>query len=333
MQRRIDAGEPIRDERTSLMVFLELWLERVVRPTKREATYRSYRTTIINHLKVLGHIPLGQLTSLHIQNVLVIREGHHARSRALALIVLRRALDWAVEQKFLRTNPAKTIRSAQTDRTEMRVMTAEECRQFLHEAKSDRLYSLFLIALSTGMRQGEIFALEWRDIDFSGRAIGVRRSLDNHTGKIGPLKTKASQRSIAIDQSAVSVLRAHYDEIRSQGYKGPLVWPNTAGGHLSPQNVRNRSFLPIQRRAGIDPPIRFHDLRHTAATLMLAANVHPKIVSERLGHSRIAITLDTYSHVLPGLQQVAATVMTRVLRGSDGGRRGGHKGKSVKSAK
>lgn len=101
--------------------------------------------------------------------------------------------------------------------------------------------------------------------------------------------------------------------------KTELVFTCRAGGTLSPQNLRNRSFLPLQKAAGIDPPVRFHDLRHTAASLLLEAGVHPKIVSERLGHASIAITMDTYQHVVPSLQRVAADSVSRLIGGIDGG--------------
>jgi integrase len=324
IQRRIENREPVRDERAPLADLLMFWLERVIKHTKRPATYRSYRIAAEHHIiPALGSVPLFRIDTARIRVALVQSNPINARSRALALIVLRLALDFAVEENLIASNPAKRVRATRIAHREMRVLTKSEAKEFLAAAKGDRLESLYFVALTTGMRQGELLALQWSDIDFDAAEIRIVRSLDNHSGVVGPVKTQASQRSIAIDRQAITALRRQRAALQGRGYTGDLVWPNTAGKYLAGSNVRRRSFLRIQSAAGIDPPIRFHDLRHTAATLMLLGDVHPKIVSERLGHASVAITLDIYSHVIPGLQAKAARVMGQMLANPGGGQDGG----------
>lgn len=310
--RRRDAP---RDERIVLSDFLELWLEDVIKPTKRAATHYSYRNIVENHLNPskLGSMLLRDLREVQIQHVLIAKSKAPPRIQQLTLIVLRRALEQAVKWGLLASNPAAGIVPPRVHRRELRVLTPAEARRFLKAAESDRLYALYYLAIDTGLRQGELLALQWGDVDLVNGTIAVVRSMDNHTGEIGPLKTRSSQRRVQIGDAARAVLRAHKTLLAREEYSGRLVFPNTAGGPLSPQNVRFRSFIPLQKTAKIHPPIRFHDLRHTAATLMLGAGVHPKIVSERLGHASIAITMDTYQHVSPSMQREAAAAMSALL--------------------
>jgi integrase len=313
--RRLAAREPARDERTSLADFLDFWLERVIKPTKRASTYYSYKTTLDNHVAngPLGRIALADLRPLAIQRVLVRDDPSLARSRQLALVILRAALDFAVEQNFIRTNPAAKIRAARVERREIRILDDVQIRRLLAAARHDRFYSLYYVALATGMRQGELLALHWNDIDLAAGAIRVARARDNHSARIGPVKTRAARRSIDIGTDVVEVLREHRRQQEHERHTGQLVWPSATGGTLSPQNVRSRSFVGLQRAAGVQPPVRFHDLRHTHATHLLAAGVNPKVVSERLGHANIAVTLGIYGHTLPTMQKEAASAIGRLL--------------------
>jgi integrase len=331
-RRRLRAQCPPRDEPVALTDFLKLWLEDSVRPTKRAATYRSYSSIVREHLDKsrLAAIPLRDLREIQIQHVLVAKSKATSRIQQLCLIVLRCALEQAVQWNLLGSNPAAKIEPPRRQRRELRVLSAPEARRFLAEAKADRLYALYYLAIDTGMRQGELLALHWRDVDLESGAIRVVRTMDNHTGEIGPPKTAASRRAVQLGAGAVAALLAHARRQRAAEYSGALVFTNTAGGPLSPQNVRNRSFVPLQKLAKIDPPVRFHDLRHTAATLMLSAGVHPKIVSERLGHATIAITMDTYQHVSPSMQHAAAAEMDAILSPRRGLRE--HKGRQKRAS-
>ena len=199
----------------------------------------------------------------------------------------------------------------------------EEARTLLAVAQGDRWEALYVLALHTGMRQGELLALRWRDVDLARGTLQVRATLqrtkeDGYT--LTAPKTKHSQRRIKLGTAAVEALSAHRarqaEERLALGaiWDGThdLVFPNTLGKPMDGIHLLRREFLPLLERAGL-PRIRFHDLRHTAATLLLGRGVNPKIVSEMLGHASISITLDIYSHVLPDMQDQAAAAMDAAL--------------------
>jgi integrase len=203
----------------------------------------------------------------------------------------------------------------------MRPLTAEQVRMLFDAVRGDRLEALYILAVTTGLRQGELLGLKWDDVDLDTGTLQVRRSLT--TAKGGPVlsapKTKGSRRSVKLSQTALEALRSHLerqlreiDRVGSMWRENGLIFASEVGEPLDRHDVTTRRFKPLLRRAGL-PAIRFHDLRHTCATLLLSKNVNPKIVSEMLGHATIAITLDTYSHVLPTMQDSAAKAMEDAL--------------------
>jgi integrase len=203
----------------------------------------------------------------------------------------------------------------------MRSLTAEQARILFDAAKGDRLEALYVLAVTTGLRQGELLGLKCDDIDLEVGTLQMRRILT--TTKGGPVlsapKTKGSRRTVRLSQMALEALTSHLDhqlgEIdRAAGLwrENGLIFASESGSPLSRHHVTAHRFKPLLRRAGL-PEIRFHDLRHTCATLLLSNNVNPKVVSEKLGHASIAITLDTYSHVLPTMQESAAKAMEDAL--------------------
>jgi len=204
---------------------------------------------------------------------------------------------------------------------EMRPLSADETRRLLAAARGDRLEALWVLAVHTGMRQGELLALKWTDVDLEAGKVSVRRTLSREKGHytLGEPKTKRSRRRVKLTGAATAALRDHLsrqmqdmdrlgDLYRDQG----LVFTSDSGAPLNPSNIRNRNLRRLTSKADL-PKIRFHDLRHTCATLLLSRNVHPKIVQEMLGHATVAITLDTYSHVLPGMGDHAAEAMEDAL--------------------
>ena len=182
---------------------------------------------------------------------------------------------------------------------------------------------LYILAITTGMRRGELLGLKWSDVDLDNASVSVRRTL-TRTGNgkrvaLGDTKTKKSRRSIRLTPRGVDALRGHLthqmEDIERLGdlyMDQGLVFTTSTGGPINTSNLRQRSLMPLLKRAGL-PHIRFHDLRHTCATLLLLKNVHPKFVQELLGHATIAITLDTYSHVMPGMGDQTARAMQDVL--------------------
>jgi integrase len=196
-------------------------------------------------------------------------------------------------------------------RHEMRTLNPDEAKAFLQAAGGDRLEALYVLALTTGMRQGELFRLRWQDVDLEAHTLSVR----------GETKTAKSRRQIELSDVAVDALRRHAayqgEECQAAGsvwHNTGLVLTNSVGGSLTPTNVTFRSFRPLLERAGL-PLIRFHDLRHSAAaTLLLGQGVHPKVVSEMLGHSQVGVTLDLSSHVTPTMHRQAVTAFDELLR-------------------
>jgi integrase len=203
----------------------------------------------------------------------------------------------------------------------MKTLSPEQARTFLQAADGDPLEALYFLALTTGMRQGELLALHWRDVNLDASSLQVRGSLQRTEGGLTVMepKTPSSRRQVALTRSAVDTLRQHRVAQTEERLRlGPawedsgLVFCNEAGRPIDATGMVARSFLRLLRRADL-PRIRFHDLRHSAATLLLGQGVHPKIVSEMLGHSQIAITLDLYSHVTPTMQRQATEAMEAVL--------------------
>jgi integrase len=191
----------------------------------------------------------------------------------------------------------------------------------LEAAAGNRLEALYVLAVHTGMRQGELLALRWQDVDIENAVVSIRRTLSRSGGRVvfGEPKTKKSRRSICLTPQAVEALRSHLkcqlqvtevlgDRYQDQG----LVFTTDTGGPINPSNLRQRSFAPLLKWAGL-PHMRFHDLRHTCATLLLSRGVHPKFVQELLGHATIAISLDTYSHVMPSMGDATAKAMEDAL--------------------
>jgi integrase len=192
------------------------------------------------------------------------------------------------------------------------------------EARGNRLEALYVLAVTTGMRRGELLSLKWSDVDLRNATISIRRTLTRiDNGKrvaLGEPKTKKSRRTINLTARAINAVKAHRKrqlqemmtlaELREdQG----LVFATEAGTPINPSNLRQRSLAPLLRKAGL-PHIRFHDLRHTCATLLLSQSTHPKFVQELLGHAIIAITLDTSSHVVPGMGDYTARAMEDALK-------------------
>jgi integrase len=236
-------------------------------------------------------------------------------------VVLHKALKAAVADGLVPRNAAAGLKLPKITREEIDPLDQEEARRLLEAAHGERLEALYVLALTTGMRQGELLALTWDDVDFERGVLRVRRTL-TRSGKAlvpGEPKTKNSRRTIRLTAGALRVLRDHLSrqlgEMEHMGslyQPGGLVFATERGTIINPSNLRNRSFKPLLRRAGV-PPIRFHDLRHTCATLLLSKDVNPKIVSEMLGHASVSITLDIYSHLLPDMQEKAAKALEDAL--------------------
>lgn len=301
----------------------------------RESTWRSYELNVRVHLiPELGHVRLQDLTAMKIDAFYagLLENGWRRSGKSGGLnprtvryigMILKRALAAAVKKRKLERNPANDAERVRvTGENEMRTWNADELRTFLTHVQKDRLYVAYLTAAMTGLRRGELLGLRWRDLDLEAGRLSVRQTLLAPQDKImwSEPKTKKSKRSVALDIDTGDALKTHRARQNEEklawgpAYEnGDLVFAQENGEPIHP----NRFSMWFDRRvvaAGV-PRIRLHDLRHTHASLALAAGVNPKVVSERLGHATISITLDTYSHVIPAIEEEAAERVARVVFG------------------
>ena len=312
-------GTLVDSGRLTVSVFLERWLSDSSALTVRASTQASYQRIVRLHIvPKLGGVKLTKLCTAHVQNLMaeMIRAGKSPRLTQMAYAVLHRALTIACKWKLVSVNAADAADCPAVPKHEITPLNAEQSQRFLEAAEADRLASLYVLALTTGCRQGELFGLEWADVDLKAATLTVRRTLVELSGKLttNEPKTSKGRRLIELPRLAVESLWSHKARLMAEGLAGcSLVFPDSEGNYLRRQNVLRRSLQPIVERAGLGH-VRFHDLRHSSATLLLSAGVHPKVVQERLGHSKIGITMDVYSHVLPSMQVEASGKLDGLLR-------------------
>lgn len=305
----------------TVAAYLDRWMVDYVEPSLAPKTQSAYRDVIRNHfVPALGSIELMALRPSHIQSLYTrLLDRLSARSVLRYHQVLHAALHQAVRWQLLTRNPADAVEPPRPNRREIRAMTPEQARTVMGAADATSLGPFVRLALFTGMRRGELLGLRWSDVDSA--SIHLQQTAQRIAGQgivFRQPKTRLSRRSIALSSDAMAVLRQHrVRQAEARFLAGPayedrdLVFATGFGTPLEPGNIL-RTWRRIVARAG-QPGLRIHDLRHGHATLMLGQGVHPKIVSERLGHASINITLDTYSHVLPGLQAAAAEALDTIL--------------------
>lgn len=318
-------GLPLPSDRDTVESFLGQWLKSV-RPSLRPRTWTRYESLIrIHALPEIGRVPLAKLAPPHLQKLYASRldAGQSPASVRQLHAVLHRALRQALRWGLVARNVGDMVTAPRVERHQIKTLEQDQARALLEAASGDRLEAFYILALATGMRLGELMALQWADIDLEVGSLYVRGTLIRTRGevRIAEPKTSRSRRRIELTALAVGAIRRHrvlQNEERLRlgdaWANKDLAFANEVGDFLSETNFRRQSFAPLLKRAGL-PHMRFHDLRHTAATLLLARGVHPKIVSEMLGHSTIAVTLDLYSHVTPTMQRETAVVMDSVLGG------------------
>jgi integrase len=306
-------------ERETLGRFLLRFLEDVARPSLRPTTYEAYeRLARLHILPQLGQLRLARLTAQELQSLYarLLEKGLSPKTVALAHAFLHRVLGQAVRWGLLAQNPADAAEPPRAQRPPARALTPEEAGRLLEAARSDRLYALYVLAVTCGLRQAELLGLRWKDVDLEEATLAVRQRLYRVKGRwvVSEPKTARGRRLVTLPALAVQALRQLEERLRAGELweENGLVFANQLGRPIEKQNLLRRSFWPLLERAGL-PRIRFHDLRHTAASLLLSQGVHPKVVQERLGHATIAITMDTYSHVMPSLQREAAARLDSLL--------------------
>jgi integrase len=357
--KQLQDGLPVPTEQLTTGSFLAEWLDSV-KSQVRPRTWRRYREYLLRHaIPVLGRIRLARLSAEDLEALYAakIKEGLSPTTVRHLHTVLGQALRRAVRTGRLIRNVAELAKPPRVEHREMATLTVNQVASLLQAAAGDRLEALYVLACTTGARQGELLGLRWRHVDLDASTLEIAGTLQRlPKGEAGPggasfviaePKTRPSRRTITLTASAVAVLRHHRIRQREEHLKlGPawgeldLVFANEIGRPIEAGNLLRRSFWPLLERAGLATStmkaevrlrrgkrvkvqrkilhrlVRFHDLRHTAATLLLEGGAHPAIVAALLGHARTSTTLDVYSHVSPGLAATAATIMEDVLAGN-----------------
>lgn len=313
-RNQIQQGIVVNDTNETVREYLTRFLEEVVAHTVKPSTYTSYSFWITSHIiPSIGRIKLKNLQPHHLQKLYStkLEEGLSKRSVQYIHAIIRRALNEAVKQGFIVRNPTNAVTAPKPQRKNFTTLTVEQVRKLLREVEGHRFYPIYVIAVMMGLRKGEILGLRWQDVNFDNNTISIENIVYEIKGNLyqGVPKTKRSKRTVAMPDFVSNVLVNYKtDTGKTQG----LIFQTSTGRPISLRNL-SRHYYKARDEAGI-PKVRFHDLRHTAATLLLKENVHPKIVQEMLGHSSITLTLDTYSHVIPGIQKKAAEKMDYLFK-------------------
>lgn len=321
-QVEADKGAYIQPSKMTYGEYLTEW----IRAKKQQISSQTAHVTEVymrTHIvPELGGINLTQLNPLIIQRFLSTLQDKGLADSTIKRIynIVNTSLNAAVKKQIINRNAASLIDKPRVKRKEIEVWDVNEVKAFLNYARSyTRYYIAFHLALTTGMRQGEILGLRWMDVDFDRKMISVRQTL-SHNGKeiIHGAKTATSIRSISFDTDTATDLQKHMRMVRREMLslgkslsQEDLVVCNGLGTKANPRNI-NRIWYKLLEKTELKK-ITFHDLRHTNASLLLKINTHPKIVSERLGHSSIKITIDLYSHLFPNMQEEAAAELAKLL--------------------
>ncbi len=317
-----EAGTLADPRGITLGAFLDQWLEEVAKPSVRVWTYHGYEVHVRKHIKpVLGRYPIEKVGPQEVQMLLnrKLREGLSPKSVRYIRGTLRTALNQAMRWGIVGRNSAALVDGPRVEQYEIRPFTVEEAKRFLAAIKGDRLEALYSVALTMGLRQGEALGLRWQDVDLDLGYLRVTKQLQRIDGRfvlVEP-KTARSRRTLAIPPAIVPTLRDH--KLRQDREYTPhpnanslrLVFTRPDGEPLD-GTVVTHQFHRLLDRAGIAQR-RFHDLRHSCATLLLAQDVPARVVMEILGHSQISLTMNTYTHVLPELKREAANRMNAVV--------------------
>lgn len=318
-------GLPVSNDRITFGQFLDKWLEDSVKPSVRPRTFKSYSQLVTRHVAPeLGNIRLAKLSPQDIQDLMnrKLKAGLSPRSVQYIHAIIRRALVQARKWDLVPRNVAKLVDPPRAQRYEVKALSPEQARAFLDAAKGDRLKALYTVAVALGLRRGECLALRWEDIDLEAGTLRVRHTLHHVDGggwTLAEPKSANSRRTLGLPQFALAALKDHRKrQLEEKISKGKdwqdhgFVFTSRAGTPLDGQHLYFRHFKKLLGKAGL-PDIRFHDLRHSCASLLLAQGVSPRVIMETLGHSQISLTMNTYSHVMPVLMREAADKMDALL--------------------
>jgi integrase len=320
-----EGGLTFDSENLKLEEYLRRWLKDSVKGSVQDITYRDYEHLVRNHIiPALGNIKLKALTPAHIRGLYRSKSdaGLSPRTVQYVHVTLHKALKQAVNDGLIPRNVTEAVKPPQLRREEIEPLTVEQVKVLLEAICGDRFEALYVIAVTAGLRQGELLGLRWEDVNVKRKTLQVRRTLlGSKKGNtvFGVPKTAKGKRSVRLTDRAVKALQRHRElqieerqRLDGLWQENGLVFTTQIRTPVNRHNLVNRSFKPLLKGASL-PEIRFHDLRHTCATLMLCAGVQPKMVQELLGHASVTITLETYAYVMPDMQGEAAGKMDSML--------------------
>lgn len=321
IESQINKGVYVEPSNILYKDFLDDWLKDKYVSVKK-STHTTYTHMVNGHIvPTLGNLRLSDITARHIQNLirdLFISNALSDENIQKIYTIIKDSLNSAIKFDLLSKNECDKVDRPKAQRKEMQVWDLDEVLRFKETAKENRAYMVFHLAIYTGMRQSEILGLRWKNIDLKNGLIYVREQIERYTHNFTSVKTKASNRNISIPEETVNELKKQKQKInteRSMAGKDythlDLVCPTSVGTPYLPKNL-SIIFNRLIKESG-NKKIRFHDLRHTHATLLLKQNTNPKIVAERLGHSNTRTTLDIYSHLLPNMQKDTAKLFGDML--------------------
>lgn len=318
--RERDLGLYVVPSNETVKEYLTRWLSEM-KPNLAGTTFEGYTRTITRYVEPhIGEVLLSKVRPQHISGLYTVlreqpaRGGGKLSGHTVLHVhrVLREALKHAVQGQRLAVNPCDAVKAPRREEKEMKTITEAQTATLLQGLQGTRYHVPVLVAVSCGLRRGELLGLRWQDLDLDARTLSVRQALEQTKSGISMKrpKTKKSERLIAVPAFVVATLKTHKAELNARKLEqgntwkdNDLVFPSPDGSPWSPSHF-SRMFTFHARRLGID--CRLHDLRHSHATQMLRAGIHPKIVSERLGHTKVGFTLDTYTHAIEGMDAQAA---------------------------
>jgi integrase len=307
-----DAGIAYDSEGLTVERYMHRWLE-FISDKVRPGTFKPYEAITRLHINpTLGSTKLDTLNALQLEKLYrqKLNEGLSARRVRYIHVTIRKALKDAVRLQLLSRNVADAAIPPRSVKQEIELLTQEQLRTLLDASRSDKLHALYVLAITTGMRQGELLGLQWKDLDLDAGTLRVNRSV--YEGVINPPKTNPGRRTIRLSKLAIAALRQH--RINAAKLRiSEWVFPNASDTPIAHQNLHNRSWKPLLKRAGLPHSVRFHDLRHSCISLLLARGIPVKVVSEMAGHADVSITLSVYGHVLPDMQSTAADGIDEAL--------------------
>lgn len=323
-----DADRLVMPSRLTLAEYLEQWKEKALKGRVAPRTFKTYEDNLNRYIiPALGDKKLTAITAWDIQGVYssMTERGLSAGTVRHAHTVIRNALKQAVKWRVLPSNPADSVDLPQADRAQkFRALTGEQVERFLAAIADSPWKAVYHLMLNTGMRPGEVFGLTWEHVDLARGELVVAHAVTYGADRVPLLSTTKTKkpRRITFTQELAQVLAEHREATSSIVNPLGLVFPNIEGGLIHPNHWSKRDFKSALKVAGLPSSVRLYDLRHSMATLALAAGIHPKVVSERLGHATTKLTLDTYSHVTPHMQEQAGQQLASLIYGGSSQRKG-----------